>query len=307
MRWILGTAGAVAIVAAVAAGVWLVQRGSPSHTSVIGGASPPARIGGPLLRDPNALMLGTHAGDVLLGLAAVPGRVEVVVVPGDTSHIPIGDVRIAVRGHASTLSRCGRACFAVEAPVLNGTPAALSVDLRRQGHRPDLAVVRLPAHLPPQAHAMLTAASRRMRAVRTVQVRETLSSGDATLRSLFSFAAPDRMSYVTSVGSKAIVIGKRRWDWDNGRWHESSDDPIQAPAYNWEGAGRPRLLGRAVVAGVSVRVLAAFRPNESYPAWFRLFVARDGRILRMEMSAPAHFMVDRYTGLDRPLRIEPPR
>jgi hypothetical protein len=307
MRWLLGTAGAVAIVAAVATGVWLVQRGSPSHSTVIGGSSQPARIGGPLLRDPRALMLGTRAGDVLLGAAAVPGRVELVVDPGDTAHVPIGDVRIALRGRSLTPSRCGRACFAVDAPVLTGSPAAVSVDVRRSGHRPDVAVIRLPARPPPPAKVTLRTASRRMLAVRTVQVHETLSSGDVALRSLFSFAAPDRMSYVTSAGSKAILIGKRRWDWENGRWHESSDVPIRAPAYNWAGAGRPRLLGRTVVAGVPASVIAAFRPNESYPAWFRLFVARDGRILRMEMFAPAHFMVDRYASLNRPVRIEPPR
>ena len=307
MRWVLGAAGAVAIVAAAATGVWLVEKGSPSRPSVIGGPAQGGRIGGPLIRDSRALMLGARAGDVLLGVAAVPGRVELVAVPGDIGHIPVGDVRIGLRGRADlTPTRCGRACFAVDVPVLRGSPTALSIEVRRSGRRPVRAAVRLPARLPPPAEAELATASRRMGALRTVRVLETLSSGEAPLRARFSFEAPDRMSYATSAGNKAIVIGTRRWDWENGRWHESSDQPIQAPAYNWTGAGRARLLGRTVVGGVRATVIAAFRPNESYPAWFRLLVARDGRVVRMEMLAPAHFMVDRYVGVDRPLRIEPP-
>ena len=160
MRWILGTAGAVAIVAAVATAVWVVQRGSQSHSTVIGGSSAPARVGGPLLRDPRSLMVAARAGDVLIGVAAVPGRAELTVVPGDTGHIPIGDVRVAVGGHAVRPSRCGRACFGVDAPFLLGAPTALSVDVRRAGRSPDLAVIRIPARLPQPARATLAGSSR---------------------------------------------------------------------------------------------------------------------------------------------------
>jgi hypothetical protein len=53
--------------------------------------------------------------------------------------------------------------------------------------------------------------------------------------------------------------------------------------------------------------LTAFRPDPEFPAWFRLDVTGDLRIVRAQMHAPSHFMVDRISGFDAPLRIRAPR
>jgi hypothetical protein len=41
------------------------------------------------------------------------------------------------------------------------------------------------------------------------------------------------------------------------------------------------------------------------PAWFRLTLAGE-RPARVEMTAAAHFMVDRYVAFDGPVEISPP-
>jgi hypothetical protein len=41
------------------------------------------------------------------------------------------------------------------------------------------------------------------------------------------------------------------------------------------------------------------------PAWFRVTV-RGSRPSRMQMTAAAHFMVERYVGFDGPVTISPP-
>lgn len=59
------------------------------------------------------------------------------------------------------------------------------------------------------------------------------------------------------------------------------------------------------MGGELAEALALFLPNR-FPAWFRLLVAPDGRVLEAEMLAPGHFMTHRFSGFDEPVSIEPP-
>jgi hypothetical protein len=43
------------------------------------------------------------------------------------------------------------------------------------------------------------------------------------------------------------------------------------------------------------------------PAWYTVTLdRRSARMLEVDMTATAHFMQDRYTAFDAPLRIRPP-
>ena len=77
------------------------------------------------------------------------------------------------------------------------------------------------------------------------------------------------------------------------------------PAYVWEAAKQPRLLGAATLGGTPVQVLGLYNPNLG-PSWFRLLVTPDGRVLEARMLAPAHFMTQRFDSFDKPVEIEPP-
>jgi hypothetical protein len=145
-----------------------------------------------------------------------------------------------------------------------------------------------------------------MERLRTVRVRQVLSNGVSDLRSTWLYRAPDRSSYVASNGTRGVIIGDRRWDFSAGRWTARAATRVPSPRYMWAGASRPRLLGTAVRRGRPVQVLALFRPNGSYPAFFRLYVDHTGRVLQADMLAPAHFMVDTLDRFNASIRIRPP-
>lgn len=288
------------IVVGVAVGAWLAGRGgsSPATTTAAAPATPAATA----FRARGAFLAADRTGDVLVGLAAQPrGPVDVVVIPGDLGSVPATDVWARPGNEAPIYPvSCGARCYRFALLALEGRQVRLNVFVRGKRVRFDL-----PARLPPRTTLFRTAA-RRMAEVRTVRVHETLSSGKSGIRARFELQAPDRLRYVTSSGQRAVVIGERRWDWIDGRWRPSSYQRIRQPAYMWEGARFPRLVGEATLRGRPVRVVSAFRPDRSYPAWLRLYVTPEQRIVRAEMMAPAHFMVDRFSAFDAPLEIRPP-
>jgi hypothetical protein len=291
---------AVAVVAGVALGAWLAGRGgsSPSPSTQTFASRPATTVD-----TRNAYLVAGRSGSTLVGLAARPrGPVDVIAIPPNLATIPAADVRARVGATAPEASSCGPRCFRFPLTVLDGKPTRLVVTVRGRPVR-----FELPARLPPGAAGLYGAARRRMDALRSVRVDESLSSGGAAIRARFDLAAPDRMRYVTSARQQAIVIGNSRWDLTGGKWERTSYQRIAQPAYMWAGARYPRLLGRTTLAGKPVRIVALFRPDGSYPAWFRLYVTPDRRILRGEMIAPAHFMVDRLSAFDRAGPIRPPR
>jgi hypothetical protein len=301
--WWLVALGAAALAAAAFVVVKAFSAGGTSDSAVGTIAIDPARAQRP------ALFAAARAGDNLVGLR-VPtgGPVDLTVVPSDQSTLPLSAVRVRVGGAAAPVRACGTTCFRVAAPRALRAPLAVTVAIHGSGKPAAAATIRLPSRLPPSGDGLLRAVDRRMARVRSFRVDEALSSGVAAIRATFDFAVPGRMRYSVSDGSRAIVVGTRRWDSDNGGpWQESPSPGIHVPSYMWDGAGEPRLVGRGTVRGRPVRIIAAFRPSADFPAWFRLYVARDDRVLQADMIAPAHFMRDSLSRFDRPVPIEPPR
>ena len=255
-------------------------------------------------------MLARRARDVLVGIAAQPGGpVDVIAVPSDGRRLRLGSVRAGVNARPllALRSPCGWNCFRLDASgLMKGTAASVRVEVedRRRKLR---AIFALPAAPPPAATRLLRRVNGRMDGLRTVRVDETLSNGSSLLTSRFAFQEPDRMSYVSSNGARAVVVGRRRWDSFRGRWEMSTIDPIRSPAYIWARAGRARLIAQERRGNRLLRVIAAFQPDERFPAWFRLFVDRGDRVLEAEMLAPAHFMRDRFHAFNASFVIRPPR
>lgn len=113
----------------------------------------------------------------------------------------------------------------------------------------------------------------------------------------FEIVAPHSRAYATRGGPSAIVIGTRR------RGPERAGAPLlesaQTPLEVTQPYGRNPTNVHLVAAGV----LRFF--DRRPPAWFR--VALHGvRPAHMQMTAAAHFMVDRYVGFDGPVAISPP-
>jgi hypothetical protein len=310
LRW-LAAAAAVLAIAALAGGAWaLTSAGSGSS-----GSSPSdVATGGPasvLTKGFVGLPLAGHDRDVLVGIGARPrGPLDVVVLTSDETPVAPDEVTLlrgATRTSGSAASSCGHGCLRFPLRALAGKQSTFAVTVERQGKPAAIVRFELPARLPSLADRLYRRARARMLALDSLTMHETLGSGlAAPLVSRWAFGAPDRMSYEIAGGSKAVVIGTKRWDSAGGKWTRSTSSRLRLPAYPWQVVTSARLLGSARLAGRPVRVLAALKPGTDFPTWFLLYVEKDGSVLRMRMSTTGHFMVDTYGELDSAPAIRPP-
>jgi hypothetical protein len=310
-------AAALAIVlASVALAAWVLEAGSngvvaqplpaSEEPGPVAQPAAPGDVSLPLAGNPDALTLAKRSRDLLVGLAATPGGpVDVLALPG-REPVSRDGVRAWIGSMPLEHAPCGNACFRLRVAVMAGEALTIRLRVERAGAPAATFRFPFPARLPPAGDRLFRAASRRMAALETVQVRETLSSGLETIRTTYWMQAPDRIRFETSEGQAAILIRDTRWDREGRRWVRSPFPGVEAPSYVWAGATNARVLGRARVLGGLVRVLSGFsrRPG---PYWFRLFIASDDRVLRAEMLAQSHFMTHRFAAFDAPLEIEAPR
>jgi hypothetical protein len=303
-KWFGWVLAACVVALTIAGGAWIVSTGPASGT----GTAPSAESATPVGYNPRFVRFAGHDQDVVVIVAAAPGKLEVVAAPSDSADLPPDDVAVAVDSQpVEPLADCGWNCVAGKAPVLQGEPSFVGVEVRLSGRRPARVALAVPAKRPPSGAALYRAVRRRMGTIRTVRVDERLSNGTSGIRAGFAFRAPDRMRYAIDTGVKAVVIGDRRWDFAGGRWRAAATEPIRSPAYIWEGARRPWFLGRRRLDGRSVRVVSLFRDEPRFPAWFRLSVDDRDRVVRAEMLSVGHFMVDRFSAFGEPVTIVPPR
>lgn len=309
LGWAALAVAAVAV-AALAAGAWALTRagsGSPASPSALEAGGPPSV----LTKGFVGLPLAGHAHDVLVGIGARPrGPVDVVVIRSDETPVAPGDVTLvrgARRTNGSAATSCGPRCLRFPLHVLSGAPSSFAVTVERPGKPAAIVRFALPARLPPLADRLYRTTRERMLGLESLTMHETLGSGlAAPLVSTWTFRAPDRMRYDIEGGSKAVVIGTRRWDWAAGKWTPSTSSRLRLPAYPWQVVTSARLLGSARVGGRPVRVLAALAPGADFPTWFLLDVGRDGSVVRMRMTTTGHFMVDTYGALDSAPPVRPP-
>ena len=93
------------------------------------------------------------------------------------------------------------------------------------------------------------------------------------------------------------MIGARRWDQERAGapWVRSDQTPLDVTQPLWTNATNVHLVAPGVLTFL----------DRSIPAWFRVTLAGD-RPTRIDMTAAAHFMVERYVGFDVPVDISPP-
>ncbi|HYZ78189.1 MAG TPA: CopD family protein [Gaiellaceae bacterium] len=196
---------------------------------------------------------------------------------------------------------CGSGCY--EGSL--SAPSARAVDVVVSGRRMRF---RLPKVWPTRdAAPLLGRAAGVFRSLRSLVIDERLASSPTyRVRTRFEIVAPDRLAYRISSGVQAIVVGGRRWDrTGTGPWRASPQSPLRLPAPPWSRVRDARVLRRGVDRGRPVWAIAFLDPT--IPAWFEAQVDRRTlRTLDVRMTAAAHFMHDRYSGFDAPLRISPP-
>jgi len=263
------------------------------------------------------LTMGSHAGQVLVGLTlhpARPGRNDLLLylLPLEGNQAAGALKATLTVGHrAPPLIPCGDTCRRATAELQGGETISVTV----AGSKGGIATFDIPELPAPDGSQVLAQMMTRMHALKTYRLDETLSSGIAIIHARYAFQAPDRFeSTVTesSGGSQTVWIGGTRYlRQGGGPWQVEKGGPRQrVPSFIWD-FFRPfvdaRILGRAVVEGVPARIVAFFGDNGGTPVWFRLWVDQGGLVRQAQMRAQGHFMDHRYYDFDAPIRITPPK
>ncbi len=299
IAWIVLSVAAALLFLGFAGAAFVIASGSGSETAEPETAPPKVALELPLSGEDEALLVAQRKGRVLAGLAAVPGGpVEVAVLAGETPASS-KDLSFAVDGRPTESVSCGRACFRLDVDAFNGAR-------RITVNAPDRFEFVLPKALPPSGRELWEKVQVEMGSLRTHRYTEQLSSGvGGEARSTFEVQAPNRLAFRTDDGFRSIIIGTNRWDLRNGRWERSAFPGLRVPTYMWDGAHNPRLLGTTRFRGRPVQILSVY-DRDPVPAWFRLLVDPQGRVLDARMIAPSHFMQQRFRDFNGSIAIRPP-
>lgn len=261
------------------------------------------------------LTLGGDAGQVLVGLTlspGLPGRndVTVYVLPSGGPEAAAGlAVTLRLPSRSITMRDCGPTCRVAEVDLQGGEDVSVIVGSVIGG----LALFHIPQLPAPPAGRVLRGANTLMHGLGAYRMSEHLSSGippgvDAT----YAFRSPDRARIEVDGSSEQVFIGSTRYSRQSAGapWEVTSGaPPLSVPLFTWDSIlpwMDPRVVGTAKVEHARTRIISFFAGTPDLPAWFRFWVAPDGRILREQMRAPGHFMDHRYFDFNGPIRISPP-
>jgi copper transport protein len=275
----------VVVIAGIVVAVALLTQLRPgADEPAAAPAAPPLGLP-PVLPPPAAVVDAKEVGSLAVAIARTPGHARLTIVDQDANGAAGLDVRIDGRATAS----CGSGCYAAAA-----APGPVAVELGGQRTTFDVSPTS------PAAAKLVARLTRDYRARRTVVFTERLASNPTNAQvTRFELEAPHSLSYATVGGPQAIVIGARRWDRTSSTapWQPSPESPLAVPSPYWTTTTNAHLVGPRTVTFL----------DRAIPAWFRVTL-EPGRDLprRVDMTAAAHFMVDRYSGFDGPVAISPP-
>ena len=290
-----------AVLAALAASLPLLALALRKHSGRPSTAAPAASgVVDPRLPRPGGIVLARESGKLAVALSARTGTSRLALtatVLGPDGGGASGR-RVAFSGGGRRVggTACGSGCYEASLP---GAPRRITVIV-------DGAEVpfELPARARP-ASALVRRVGESLRKARSLVIDERLASSPKhAIRARFEVAAPNRLTYRIAGGADAVVIGGRRWDraTPGEAWIPSSQTPLQLPAVPWSSAARD-----AHVIGAGPRFWLVTLLDPQIPAWFELRIdKRTLRPMEVRMVAGAHFMRDRYSHYDAPIRIRPP-
>ena len=296
--WIVVFGGIIALgLGAAVVTAFVTDNSGSSATSTSSSVSDTFDL--PIGLQKDTLALARHQRDLLVGLAAQPGGpVEVAAVRGDTP-VASDAVRVSVDGRDVPTESCGTGCSRVQAPVLKGRPSRVTVSA---GAAP--VSFQLPASLPASGQSAFDRARRTMAALRSYRFTERLTSGGPVVFTRLAVQAPDRLSLRTNSGFRSVIIGRKRWDYQDGRWQEGPFPGLNVrDVLMWYEARNPRVVRRLPNGDVQLTAYGL----KPVPAWFRLTVEPSGRVAEAGMTAPAHFMLHRYSDFNSAPAIKPPQ
>ena len=247
--------------------------------------------GPPPLPTSQMVVQARESGDYAVALAYRGQRQQVTVLGQDGQGVN----GLSVKLDGAKTAPCGAGCYGAFVPL--GRTATVTVN----GDRLTFAIPARPTPAP----ALVARATRRFRALRSVEYVERLASSPRDkVVSDFTLESPNKLEYRIRGGASGIIIGSRRWDRALGqRWVESEQTPLPQPEPIWAGHFTNAFLLRTTPKAYVVSFMKPLGPT-----WFTLRL--DRRTLRpddLRMTTAAHFMTHRYLRFNAPPRIRPPR
>ena len=310
---------AFAAVTAIVLGAVLSGAPPPSPASFAATTNAASAAEIPGLKADDSVTLAGANGSLVVGLTVAPprpGRVQArvqVLGTGSTDRVQTGQVTGSSPGRrpfAAVLHPVGSATFGGAFRIDGRGLWAIDVSLttaQRHAHVAFSVPVPTPSGRADLAHA-LSAEGR----LTSVQLHESILANTASraVTADYVFRAPDTLAFTTN-GTEEIDIGTRtfRRDRPEPAWiAQRTDAAITWPSpyfrQLWGPATTARVVGTGVVDGVASHIVAFARPD--LPAWFRLWVGRDGLVRREEMLAEGHLMVHTYFAFDHARSIAAP-
>jgi copper transport protein len=265
----------------------------------VGRPEAPREIAAP---PPGATVLGGESGDRAVGLAILPGgRLQATVLGPDDRGVDGLSVGFRAAGRTLGATPCGPGCYQASGRVHSRRVGVLAGSAQP-------VTFAIPARTAP-ASALVRKARQAYASLHSLVIHERLASSPRNrITTTWQIVAPDRLTYRTSAGSRAVVIGGERWDANGkGPLVRSAQTPLELPGAQWGPRWlNARALGWARVGGRRARLVSFFDPR--LPGWFQVAIdPHTNRPLELEMTAAGHFMHHRYTNFNRPTRIVPPR
>ena len=257
----------------------------------------------------DAVVLAREEGELALAVAIrAVGATKLELTASVIGQDQLGSdglrVGLGADGPPRPAVRCGSGCYTV---VVAAPQRLQRVTVSLGGRaRPPFIVPTWP---PRPAAALVGRAAATFASLRTLVYDEHLASSPRTRQvSHLRIVAPDRFAYVIEGGGAGVVIGGRRWDRfpPSTSWTAQAAQPLQLPRVAWGNAPtNAYAIGRTTLDGHPVQIVTLL--DASVPAWFTVWIDERRLLpLRTEMTAPAHFMVDRYGPFDGPVSIVPP-
>ncbi len=281
---LLGVIGAVGVLTAL----------PPGRTvRALAAAQAPARATAiARLPAPDAVVLGQRDGNLAAALAVrSSGDATATFVGTDDKAVDVGSVTIDGRPTTS----CGVGCYSGTAADSGAvTVAHGAVSLRFDLGTPS-----------PTAELVARIGDAYRNARSAVYDQRIATSLAAPTNTRWVEVAPDAFSYRIKGGGQAIVIGTRRWDRAPGSsWKRSTTvRETSAPPWGYGPITNAHLLRQEP----QTFVLSFFGASQVYPAWFTVVVDRRTlHLVRLQMTAAAHFMHVRYVSWNTAITLRPP-
>ena len=215
-----------------------------------------------------------------------------------------------VRIPGAQMSGCGRGCFKW---TLDRRPRTVEAHVKEGGKT---YVARFPGRwVADGARAgrrLLASAQRVMRGLDALRQYERVTSGPGSLViTRYRLTAPDRLAYGTDDGARAIVIGERQWrrsegtGWERQRYGGGLGFRTRS-WFRWTTYARAVRLIRTSRRGGKGRAVIALM-DEATPLWYTLTIDLETmRVVKARMVADGHFMLQRFSGFNEPISVEPP-